>query len=356
MGNSTLKILMTGAGAPGAPSIVKCIKNNGERKVNLIGVDANEKVNTKDLFDRVYRVPKATEEDFIDSVKEICLKEKIDVILPIVTKELNKFAKAKGEFKEIGVKVLVLNYEVLEIVNNKVNLFNYLKNNDLEVPNYYEISNVNEIAKKAKLLGYPEKDVCIKMAEGNGSRGVRILTENISKFDNFFNEKPNSMFCKLEDVLNILSEKKSIPQMMVMESLPNNEWGVDAIAVNGEIINILCRKTTKIQHSITMECEIAPNKTIEYLCREIVKRLNITGSIGFDFKEDSNGHTKILEINPRLTATVAINNAAGINFPWMAIKLAVDGTVEKVEDLKKIRMIRRYEEYFYEIEEKCYEK
>lgn len=351
-----LKILLTGAGAPGAPSIAKCIKENGEKEVSLIGVDASKRVNTEDIFEKIYNVPKAIEENFIETVKDICLKEQIDILLPIVTKELNKFAKAKSEFEEIGVKVLVLDYEVLKIVNNKVNLFNYLKNNDLEVPKYYEINNVNEITEKVQLLGYPDKDVCIKIAEGNGSRGVRILTENISKYDVFFNEKPNSMFCKLEDVLNILSEKKSIPQMMVMESLPNNEWGVDAIAVDGEIINILCRRTTKIQHSITMECEIAPNKTIEYLCREIVKRLNITGSIGFDFKEDINGHTKILEINPRLTATVAINNAAGINFPWMAIKLAVDGTVEKVEDLKKVRMIRRYEEYFYEIEEKCYEK
>ena len=46
-----LNVLMTGAGAPGAPSIIKCLRKNGERSIRIVGVDMNEKSNGRRLVD-----------------------------------------------------------------------------------------------------------------------------------------------------------------------------------------------------------------------------------------------------------------------------------------------------------------
>ena len=36
MGLDTVRILMTGAGAPGYPSILNCLRNNGERELFIV--------------------------------------------------------------------------------------------------------------------------------------------------------------------------------------------------------------------------------------------------------------------------------------------------------------------------------
>lgn len=341
-----LKILLTGAGAPGAGSIVECLKNNGECEVEIFGVDKRANVNTAHLFKKVYEVPGAEEENFIEKVKDICKSESIDVIVPIVTKELLKFALAKKEFEKIGTKVNVIDFDALCIANDKVKLFNFLNDNGLKTPNYYAVNSVDEIIKATQKLGYPAENVCLKQACGNGSRGIRILSEKSSRYEDFFNEKPNSMFCTLSEVTSILSEKNSIPSMMVMEYLPGNEWGVDLIAKDGIVSNIMCRETTVIQHSITLECITKKNDDIENFCRKIASLLNITGNIGFDFKYDKEGKSQIIEINPRLTATVAINEASGINFPWLGVKQCLGYEIDEVKDINYVKMKRRYmEEY-----------
>ena len=38
-----ITVLMTGAGAPGAPGILRCYKNNGERNIRIIGVDIKDR-------------------------------------------------------------------------------------------------------------------------------------------------------------------------------------------------------------------------------------------------------------------------------------------------------------------------
>ena len=343
-----IRILLTGAGAPGAGSIVHCLKDNGECKVDIIGIDKRKNVNTAHLFEKVYAVPAADSDDFIDAVKEICEKESIDVIVPIVTKELLKFSVAKKEFEEIGTRINVIDYEALLIANDKLRLFDYLNKKGLETPSYFEVTSTTDIVEKARKLGYPKENVCLKQACGNGSRGVRILSQSRNRYDDFFNEKPNSMICTLEEVVNILSERDAIPPMMVMDYLPGNEWGVDLLAKDGIVSNIMCRETTVIQHSITLECITKENKLIENYCKKIAKLLNITGNIGFDFKYDKTGKPQIIEINPRLTATVAINKASGINFPWLGVKQCLGYEVESVSNVNYVKMKRRYtEEYFY---------
>ena len=39
---NTVTVLMTGAGAPGAPGIIRCLRKNGERSIRIVGVDMNE--------------------------------------------------------------------------------------------------------------------------------------------------------------------------------------------------------------------------------------------------------------------------------------------------------------------------
>ena len=109
----SINVLLTGAGAPGAPSIIKCLRRNGEREIRLIGVDMNEKSNGRRLVDKFYQVPPARDEGYLDAVLAICEKEKIDVVMPLVTRELLKYAQNRALFAERGIVLSVDEYEIL---------------------------------------------------------------------------------------------------------------------------------------------------------------------------------------------------------------------------------------------------
>ena len=66
-----LKVLITGAGAPGAPGIIKCLKNNGERIVNVVGVDVKKRVPTINVLDAFYSIPPAGDPSFVLSIIDI---------------------------------------------------------------------------------------------------------------------------------------------------------------------------------------------------------------------------------------------------------------------------------------------
>jgi carbamoyl-phosphate synthase large subunit len=68
----TITVIITGAGAPGAPGVIKSLRENGKRPIRIVGVDA-------------IRIPLASDPNFIDRLLEISKQENALVILPLVT-------------------------------------------------------------------------------------------------------------------------------------------------------------------------------------------------------------------------------------------------------------------------------
>ncbi len=341
-----ITVLLTGTGAPGAPGIIKCLRKNGEREIRIVGVDMNADAGGRDLVDIFYKVPPAYDDNFIDSIIDICIEEKVDVIQPLVTKELIKFAKDRNRFENNNIKVNVMDKDILEIVNNKGNLLNALKEHNIPVPKFYIANNIYYIEKAFKKLNYPEKAVCIKITEGNGSRGLRIVNPNVSRADLFFNSKPNSMNISYSELILTLKEIEILPEMMVMEYLPGEEYSVDILADNGEVTYAICRRGTTVVNSIQLGCVIEKHDDIIMQCRDLCRELNLSGNFGLDIKENELGQPLVMEINPRLTAGVVACAAAGVNLPYLGIKQKLGEILTDCDIKYGTRMLRRWEEVF----------
>lgn len=342
-----ITVLLTGVGAPGAPGIIKCLRKNGEREIRIIGVDMSKDAGGKSMADIFYNVPPASDNNFISVIKEICLKESVDIILPIVTRELMKFSCAKPDFYELGIKIAVMDEKTLRIANDKGKLLSSLMKSNIPTPNFLIAKTVEEIKAAFFKLGYPEKAVCIKPTLGNGSRGVRVIDPTISKFDLFFNSKPNSMYISYEELISTLSEKENIPEILIMQYLPGDEYSVDILARNGEIRQIVGRHNFIVSSSIPLGCTLEYREDAINQSIEICRYLTLDGNIGIDFKYNEQGEPRIMEINPRLTATIVAPAAAGINFPYLGIKQLLDEPIDTIDaKYDGIKMIRRWEEIF----------
>ncbi len=342
-------ILLTGTGAPGAPSIIKCLRKNNERNIRIVGVDMSEKASARRMVDTFYVVPPAGDPLFIQSIIDICKKEKVQVIIPLVTRELALFAKEKAVFEDkYGVKVSVMSYDSLIIVNNKASLLSKMKDLGMPTPDFKVVHSVVEIKTAASELGYPQKAICIKGAEGNGSRGVRIVDENRSMYDMLFFDKPSSMYISFHDLILALSERPSIPEMLVMEYLPGQEYGVDALCDNGEILFISGRYNTSVNSSIPQACVTENRIEPIAIAESLINKLQLDGNVNFDFKYDQNGNAQLIEINPRLSATITAYAPSGINYPYLRIKQLIGEELPDCKLKTGIIMQRRYSEVFFD--------
>lgn len=340
-------VLMTGAGAPGGIGTLKCLKK--DKNIRLFVGDANPTANGRFLNNsRFLTLKKATDPDFISHILEMCIHHKIQVILPLVTLELFKFAENKAIFEENGIKIIVSNKKDLDVANNKSRLYEHLSAQNILTPQYKVVQSgdLDGFLKAFTDLGFPKKPLCVKPSVSNGSRGVRIVDESVDKFDLLFNQKPNSLYISLVEMTEIL-RGHPFPELLVSEVLPYEEYTVDTIVNDGKPILILPRLRKKTNNGISVEGQFIENQEIIDYCFKILTSLNLHGSIGIQVKKAEDGRFKILEINPRIQGTSVAAMGLGINLPLIAVKQEVNETFEIPPIKWGTSFSRYYQEVFY---------
>lgn len=337
-----ITVLITACGNVYMPGITSAIKNNGERKIRLIGADMNKDDTILQMVDTYYQVPRADSNNYVDCIYEICKKERVNIIIPIMSVELEALSKAKESFEKIGTTISISSYDSLKIANNKLELFKFIKTNKISSPNFYEVNCIDDVDKAIETIGYP---IVFKSCDGSGSRGFRIIDPSKSRFDILFNEKPTSAYITLKEFKETLSEG-TMPKMLAMEYLPGDEYTVDMLVENGEVRYSMCRKGLWIQTSVILDGVVEEQPEIIELCNKVASKLKLYGNIGFDVKKRADGTPIIMECNPRATAGVSEFTASGVNLLYLCIKMIIGEKLPKINPKYGITMVRRYYEMY----------
>lgn len=345
----TIRVMLTGGGAPGMPGVIRCLRSVYECGIYLVAADMDEKAPSRKDFDAFYTIPPAKDDDFIPRVLQIAKEESIDILIPCVTRELLKFSESRELFENEGICVGVLTPESLEVSNDKGKLLSAMRNAGMRVPEFYVADSWGEIDEGIRKIGYPKAGFCIKAVTGNGSRGVRLVDPFVSKSRLFFDEKPNGMYTSINDLRELFSGMQSFPkQMMVMELLNGDEYSVDIVARNGQTLAAVARKGLSVVSSNQTSSVVVDRDDLISQCGEVVNLLDLSGNIGFDIKCDDNGTPYIIEINPRFTGGIVTCLAAGANMPWLGIKSWLNMPVEQPKLRYGVRMQRFWNERFYD--------
>lgn len=344
-----LTVLVSACGAQFMPGLADCLKNNGERNIRIIGVDMEIDKTVLQMVDELYQVPRATDPSYVDTLLEVCKKEHVDVVMPFMSAELIPLIDRKSEFEAIGTRVSVADRDSVEITTNKYKFYEFMKENGLAVPRFAPVRKASDLIPACEACGYPANAVCVKATELSGSRGIRIINPNISKFDLLFGEKPNSFFTTMDDLQQTLEERSEMPEMMAMEYLPGAEGSVDLLASNGKILYMGYRESNVNLHSIPQVATLIDNKAAYEIAEKVVAALKLDGNADLDFKCDAEGNPVLMEVNPRIAATMKIFAEGGMNLPYLRIKQLLGEELSEVDLEYGIRMKRRYLEMFSSI-------
>ena len=336
-------VLITACGNVYMPGTTASIRNNGERKIRLIGADMNHDDTILQMVDQYYQVPRGDDPNYANAILDICIKEHVDVVIPIMSAELVALAENEEMFRKAGVTLSVSNLESLKIANNKLALFEYMKANDIPVPKFWMVNSVEDVDPAIEHIGVP---VVFKTTEGSGSRGMRIIDPSKSRFDILFHEKPTSAYVTLQDFKETLQEG-DMPPMLAMEYLPGHEYTVDMLCDNGKVLYNMCRRGLNVQTSIILDGVVEDKPAITALCAQVAEKLKLTGNIGFDVKERADGTPVIMECNPRATAGVSEFTASGVNLLYLNIKRCLGEPLPEVTPKYGVVMKRRYQEMYW---------
>lgn len=311
-------LIPSGAGAPGFEGIIQCLKEHDFAYV--VAGDSNEYAYGQSLADEFYVMPPSSKEEmYMNKVKQIILEQKIELVLPITTRELSVLSKHKEELEASGTKVIVSDLKNLTIANNKGLLKDWAEKQQIPVPMGSVVRSWSQFETEAQNLLNQNHKVCFKPTVGNGSRGLGfVCLENHLEYSI---NKPGEIWMTLSE-WKIRLEKPLLEglELLLTEYLPGKEYSVDVLVNQNEVLLCVPRSRDKMVGGISVAGVIEKNEALIELTNKLVLGLGLEGPIGVQWREDENGEVKLLEINPRLQGTTSALLLAGVNVPQKTVK------------------------------------
>ena len=304
------------------PSLCKCFRENGEREVRIVGIDMDRTGIGAYIADAFYQVPPRIDPKYIDTILDICIKEKIDVYYALGEEEAIESSRRKLDFETVGTKVLTPGTpEMLLIATNKSHWHDYFDKASIPHANYRNVNSVDMIQDVALQLGYPDKDI--------------IFKPSVSKMS-------------LDGFMEMLSplKGKAFMSLLAMEYLAGTPYSVDVLSRNGEIIYAIPKIRLTGSASNTVNGQVDLNPHAIGMAAKACKAFNFSYLQNYEMKLNDRGQPMIYDINPRGGASLALCAAAGANIAYYAVKMAMGEKIPDVKIKDKLKMLRFYDERY----------
>jgi carbamoyl-phosphate synthase large subunit len=336
-----LTILVTASGSPGTAALLRALRENGERRVRLVGADMAELAVGKHLCDAFHVVPPGTDSGFADALISICTDEGVDVVLPQSTYDLPGLAAARERFP---CTVLVSSGEAVRRCNDKAETYALLDAIGAPGPAWRRARGRAAVEGAARELGYPADDVAVKPLESSGSRGFRILSAAADPLEQLLTNRPGvAPAIRLEELAALLPETGG-PELLVMELARGQERTIDGIARGGRIVLGHPKTREAMRAGLAMYFETLADPWLMDVAQAIVRELELDHFFNIQLVGD-----QVIEVNPRISTVVYQED---LNLPYLGVKLAL-GEVSEEElaaHASRIRPTRRALRYFEQVE------
>lgn len=337
-----LKILITTIGGLTSPDLIKALRENREREVELFGVDAFEWAVCRSMVDHFCISPNSDEDEeiFADFVNDYAQQNSIDVIIPCGNEDNLALAKYKERFQ---TPILVGSYESLIKAYDKGVVYEFLRDHlPQHAPKFKIVKSLQEFQEALTFLNFPQNKIVIKPRFGRGGRGVYIIG-NCFNFDNFFHKKPENEV-DIKTIEAILKQQENFEELIVMEYLTSPFLSAYSLCHQGK--NILTLKHIREwgNASQTYRGLVSYDKDMEELCSRVIEIFDLTYTNNMELAYNQNGEIVLFDLNPRLGASSCVDLDLGVNFPYLAIKLLLQEEVKI--DKKLLPNQSRFIRYF----------
>ncbi|MEA2179891.1 MAG: carbamoyl-phosphate synthase large subunit [Solirubrobacteraceae bacterium] len=315
------RILVTGVGGPSGISILRAM---ADEPVAMLGGDIDPYAAGLYLLgpDRRHILPRGDDPRIASMLLDLCRAEEVDVLVPTVDTELLPLARARAEFAEAGVTLVVASEETLAVCLDKWSLAARCSG-AVRVPDTWLVDAGFDASA-------PSLPVIVKPRSGSGSRGIVLVERR--------------------------AELEALPRdgsLLVQEHLPGPEHSLDVLArADGHVAAVVPRERLKVDSGIAVTGRTKHDERLDTFAREVARLIGLTTVANVQVKEDADGEPALLEVNPRFPGTMPLTVASGVDMPRLAIGEALgtpiaDGPIA----FDDIAMVRYFEERFFSFDD-----
>jgi len=245
---------------------------------------------------------------YLNEIQNILKNNDIKVLLPVGSISNNLASKYKSEINRY-TKVPVVDYDKMNLAQNKSETFKFAKEINITIPLTYHINSVDEIENTVEDINFP---AVIKKVNPNES-GV-IYCNNSRELLNLYKENVKQ-----------LNANKTLP--IIQEYIKGDGVGYYALFNQGKCESYFMHERLHeypITGGSSTFAKSSYNEELKYLGEKILSSLDWHGVAMVEFKRDRMGHYYLMEINPKFWGSLELSYKAGLNFPYMVYLLALE--------------------------------
>jgi len=288
------KILISCANGEISFELISLLKKN----YYIIGIDNNKFGLASRICDEFYLSPIGSSKKFPIFLDKI--SKKVDAIFLFADEEILNISKNIINYKNLRKKILISDYNVVELCNDKKKLLNYLENL-VQIPIFRN-----------------HKKVIIKPKIGRGSKNIMIIKDP-----------------------NIIREFRKNNNYLIQEFIDGKEYTVDCFFKRDGSMHQSVSRERVIKKNVSIVGKIVKDKKIDSIVLKISKILKFVGSINFQFIK-KNKKYYLIEINPRISGSIIFS----IKSSFDIVKLHLNHINKLPLQVYKIQYNKFYYRYY----------
>lgn len=313
--------LITSTGSVAADIVCKSLKRMGFR---VIGCNIYPKewiVESCEVSEFYQSPPIADANKYIEFMKNLCVKEHIQYVLPMIDYELDLLTLNRQWFEDNNIKLCMSPAKALEIIRNKKLLADFVEENCSGI---HAIP--TEFMKNIEVPKWEYPIVC-KPYDGRSSQGLKYIN----------NKDEWSEFVETIDKTRYIVEPFIEGPRIVVETVHNPEFHQTETMVRRELIST--------PHGCSLTVLIYQDKALEKSTKELAEKLGVIGDVNFEYIQDKNGEYHLLECNPRFSAGCEFSCMGGYDCVENHMKCFMGQEIEEYNFKHNMIIARKYEEY-----------
>lgn len=316
-----ITVLVTSIGSTTAISAAKALRK-GKETYRIVGTDIypSSEIPGTIFCDAIYQVPRYDSPDYIAQIIEICKKEKVEFIIPILDQEVEMIAKEKEMLLNEGVTACVSDYKTVQTCNDKLATFEYFNKRNINTPRVY--------LPKEKQMFFLRFPLFMKPRRGVSSKDCYTVNN--------------------QEEYEVLVQR--IDEPIIQQQLSGKQYVIDVVNdTQSNNITAVVRHEISAKSGLGVKAVTALNEQLRAYAVMIAEKIKIQGAANVEVFVDGD-KISLIEINPRLSAGSIISTAAGINIAELTIE-AFSGKphIQAPRTYKEgVYMTRYWEEVFYD--------
>jgi carbamoyl-phosphate synthase large subunit len=265
------------------------------------------------IADKPYILPNFKSNKFYKIFKDICEKEEVDLVIPLLDYELDYYSANYKRMQSDGIRVMISDPGHIDIFRNKKKTNEAFRESNIPAPLQYDLESRDKT--------YP---VVIKPIKGSASMKISIA-DNQSD---------------LEMITNKIGNKKVKDEFVIEAFVEGEEITSDVfVDLEGNIRAISQRQRIKVRAGEVERSKIVNYKQIDKYIKMFLRSSRVVGVINIQCFLSTEG-PKFSEVNARFGGGYPLSYYAGCNFPRSIINMYGNELIQNMNAKTGCYMLR----------------